>query len=101
VLIEIGAAEIPQVLVFNKLDALEKERYPLQLVDNFDLAGVQTPRIFLSAINGDGVPALRQQLGQIVSRSVLPAREKTDFTESGETAPHWAQSANDLPEKKR
>jgi GTP-binding protein HflX len=101
VLIEIGAADIPQVLVFNKLDALEKERYPLQLVDNFDLAGVQTPRIFLSAINGDGVPALRQQLGQIVSRSVLPAREKTDFTESGETAPHWAQSANDLPEKKR
>jgi GTP-binding protein HflX len=101
VLIEIGAADIPQVLVFNKLDALEKECYPLQLVDTFDLAGVQTPRIFLSAINGDGVPALRQQLGQLVSRCALPAREKTDFTESGETAPHWAQSANDPPEKKR
>ncbi len=101
VLIEIGALDIPQVLVFNKIDALEKERYPLQLEDTFDLAGVQTPRIFLSAINGDGVPALRQQLGQIVSRSVLPAGEQPDFAESGETAPHWAQSANDLPEKKR
>jgi GTP-binding protein HflX len=101
VLVEIGAADIPQVLVFNKLDALEKERYPLQLADTFDLAGVQTPRIFLSAINGDGVPALRQQLGQLVSRSVLPAGQGSEFTEGGETASHWAQSANDLPEKKR
>ena len=101
VLVEIGAADIPQVLVFNKLDALEKERYPLQLADTFDLAGVQTPRIFLSAINGYGVPALRQQLGQLVSRSVLPAGQESEFTESGETASHWAQSANDLPEKKR
>jgi len=101
VLLEIGAADIPQVLVFNKLDALEKERYPLQLADTFDLAGVQTSRIFLSALNGDGVSALRQQLGQIVSRSVLPAGPGSDFTETGEATPHWAQSANDLPEKKR
>ena len=49
VLGEIGAADIPQILVFNKLDALEIERRPLQLVDHFELAGVQTPRVFLSA----------------------------------------------------
>jgi GTP-binding protein HflX len=101
VLAEIGAADIPQVLVFNKLDALEKERHPLQLMDTFDLAGVQTPRVFLSALTGEGVPDLRQQLGQIVSQGPLPLREKEDFAESGEVASHWAQSANDLPEKKR
>jgi GTP-binding protein HflX len=31
VLAEIGAADVPQMLVFNKLDAIEKSRRPLQL----------------------------------------------------------------------
>jgi GTPase len=71
VLTEIGAAEIPQVLVFNKLDALEKERRPLQLEDSFDLGGVQTPRIFLSAAQGEGVALLRQHLAGVVAGSSL------------------------------
>ena len=71
VLTEIGAAEIPQVLVFNKLDALEKERQPLQLEDSFDLGGVQTPRIFLSAAQGEGVAVLRQHLARVVAGSSL------------------------------
>ncbi len=71
VLTEIGAAEIPQVLVFNKLDALEIGRRPLQLEDSFDLAGIQTPRVFLSAIQGEGVAALRGQLARMVSASNL------------------------------
>jgi GTP-binding protein HflX len=62
VLREIGAADIPQLLIFNKLDAIEPERFPLQLEDSFDLDGVPTPRLFLSAISGEGIPALRQQL---------------------------------------
>jgi GTP-binding protein HflX len=37
VLAEIGAADIPQVLVFNKLDALEKEQRRLQLQDMYEL----------------------------------------------------------------
>jgi len=71
VLTEIGAAKIPQVLVFNKLDALEIGRRPLQLEDSFDLAGIQTPRVFLSAIQGEGVAALRGQLARMVSTSNL------------------------------
>jgi len=71
VLTEIGAAEIPQLLVFNKLDALEIGRRPLQLEDSFDLAGIQTPRVFLSAMQGEGVAALRGQLARIVSASNL------------------------------
>ena len=66
VLQEIGAAEIPQLLVFNKLDALEDARRPLQLEDFFEAAGVQTPRLFLSAKDGEGLPALRQQLARWV-----------------------------------
>ena len=71
VLTEIGAAEIPQVLVFNKLDALEIGRRPLQLEDSFDLAGIQTPRVFLCALQGEGVAALRGQLARMVSASNL------------------------------
>ena len=71
VLTEIGADGIPQVLVFNKLDALEIGRRPLQLEDSFDLAGIQTPRVFLSATQGEGVAALRGQLARMVSASNL------------------------------
>jgi GTP-binding protein HflX len=65
VLREIGAADIPQVLIFNKLDAIEPERIPLQLEDSFELDGLQTPRIFLSAASGQGIGALRQQLSTL------------------------------------
>lgn len=65
VLREIGAADIPQLLIFNKLDAIEPENFPLHLEDSFDLDGVPTPRIFLSAMSGEGIPALRQQLAAL------------------------------------
>lgn len=87
VLREIGAADIPQVLVFNKLDALEPERRPLQLEDAFDLGGVQTPRVFLSAKSGEGLPALRQQLSRIVVGDQVPGRDAEDFPDSREAAP--------------
>jgi GTP-binding protein HflX len=72
VLGEIGAADIPQILVFNKLDAIDPAQHPLQLEDVFDLNGVPTPRVFLSAKNGEGVAALRQQLARRVSGDALP-----------------------------
>ena len=72
VLGEIGAADIPQVLVFNKLDAIDPALRPLQLEDIFDLNGVPTPRLFLSAKDGEGVAALRQLLARRVSADVGP-----------------------------
>ena len=87
VLGEIGAADIPQVLVFNKLDALDAEHRPLQLEDTFDLDGVQMPRIFLSAKSGEGLPALRQELARIVSGGVLPATAGDQFPDSREAGP--------------
>ncbi len=67
VLAEIGADGVPQVLVFNKLDALEKARQPLQLQDVYELDGVPIPRLFVSGRTSEGVPALRLYLAGAVS----------------------------------
>lgn len=75
VLHEIGAAEVPQLLVFNKIDALEPERRPLQAVDSFELEGVQVPRVFASAASGAGLPELRRELARILGERALHAAE--------------------------
>jgi GTP-binding protein HflX len=62
VLHEIGAGDVPQVLVFNKIDALEPAQRPRQLADVFELEGTQVPRLFVSSRGGDGIPALRRHL---------------------------------------
>jgi GTPase len=62
VLHEIGAGEVPQVMVFNKTDALAPERRPLEACDVFDLEGIPVPRLFVSGRTSDGLPALRRQL---------------------------------------
>lgn len=67
VLREIGAAEIPQILVFNKIDALAQDHLPLHREDTFEVDGLQVPRIFLSARTGDGLPVLRQALARRLS----------------------------------
>ncbi len=72
VLTEIGAQDIPQLLVFNKTDALAPEQQPLRLVDDYEIDGVQTPRVFVSAKSLQGLPELRQALSGIVS-AVQPA----------------------------
>jgi GTP-binding protein HflX len=66
VLAEIGAADIPQLLVFNKIDAMAPDRQPVRHEDEFELDGVQTPRIFVSARTADGIPLLRKRLADIV-----------------------------------
>jgi GTP-binding protein HflX len=81
VLGDIGATDIPQVLVFNKLDAMDDAHRPLQLQDTFDLGGVQTPRLFLSARQGEGLAALRRQLALAVKPGTVHA-EKTGYSHS-------------------
>ena len=66
VLHEIGAGQVPQVLVFNKLDAMDSASAPRALEDLMELDGVSVPRIFVSALSGEGVPALRARLAAIV-----------------------------------
>jgi GTP-binding protein HflX len=88
VLAEIGAADIPQVLVFNKLDAIEPERRPLQLEDTYDLGGVMTQRVFVSAQEGEGLRNLRQLLAaRLLSATELPVQEDQNFPENNVTFP--------------
>ena len=68
VLHEIGAADVPQVLVFNKIDLLEPGQQPRCERDLFEVEGVQVPRVFASARTGAGVPALRRQLAHELSQ---------------------------------
>ncbi len=67
VLVEIGAHDIPQLLVFNKIDALDAEHQPLQMQDCFEIDGVQTPRIFVSAKNLKGLDLVRQTISATVN----------------------------------
>ncbi len=68
VLAEIGAADVPQILVFNKLDAIEKDSLPLHLQDMFELRDAfegssrSVERVFVSAQTGEGLPLLRTLL---------------------------------------
>lgn len=78
VLQEIGAGSVPQVLVFNKIDALETERRPLHLSDRFEVDGVAVPRVFVSARSGEGLPALRAELAAIVLKA-MPGQTAPDF----------------------
>ena len=63
VLHEIGAAEVPQVLVFNKLDRIAPEQRPRVLGDRFEVEpGRAVPRLFVSAVAGEGLPELRDTI---------------------------------------
>ena len=74
VLSEIGAEDVPQILVFNKLDAIEKSSLPLHLQDKFELrdafegASRSVERVFVSAKTGEGLSLLRELLAVQGSR---------------------------------
>ena len=82
VLLEIGAEKIPQLLVFNKSDALDLEHQPVRLEDEFEIDGVQVPRIFVSAKSQAGIPRLRELLASI---AVVPRDGGIDHNLPGNT----------------
>jgi GTP-binding protein HflX len=59
VLHEIGADDVPQWLIFNKIDNLPADLQPLVLQDQYEVDGVALPRLFLSAQTGQGLSTLR------------------------------------------
>ena len=68
VLAEIGADHIPQLLVFNKMDALDESLRPTAESDSYELAGRAHRRAFVSAVTGSGLGVLRSVLGEIVAK---------------------------------
>ena len=69
VLGEIGAGDVNQVVVFNKIDRLDETERPRALTDSIELAGGRrVQRIFVSAVSGEGLDALRQCIAERVVR---------------------------------
>ncbi len=63
VLAEIGAGEVPQILVYNKLDRIEETGRPRVLADRAELpGGASVPRVFVSALSGEGLELLRERI---------------------------------------
>lgn len=67
VLKDIGAGDVPQILVFNKLDAIHPDSLPLALQDVMELDGKPADRVFVSALNGNGLDRLRALLARRVA----------------------------------
>jgi GTP-binding protein HflX len=68
VLKEIGASEIPQLLVFNKIDRLE------DVAPRHDRFVEERQRVWLSARDGSGLDLLREALGQILGLERVTGR---------------------------
>ncbi len=67
VLKDIGADQVPQILVFNKLDAMDPAAVPHLLSDSMELDGASVSRIYVSAKTGEGLPELRSLLASCVT----------------------------------
>ena len=67
VLHEIDAADVTQILVFNKLDALPQDKRPSHALDSMELEGQERARIFVSALSGEGLDTLRTLLATHVA----------------------------------
>ncbi len=79
VLQEIGADGIPQILVYNKLDNLAESQRPHVLTDVLERdAGVRAQRVFVSALNGTGLPELRQLIAAAVTAGKSPGLNLDD-----------------------
>ncbi|MBG6082619.1 GTPase HflX [Rubrivivax gelatinosus] len=77
VLEEIGAAGVPQILVFNKCDLLEESRLPRQPRDEVEVhPGMRRARVFVSARDGQGLDVLRQ----VIAEAARPAHEAQTIT---------------------
>jgi GTP-binding protein HflX len=70
VLGEIGAGDVNQVVVFNKIDRLDETERPRTLTDSIELAdGRRVQRIFVSAVSGEGLDALRECIAEMAVRA--------------------------------
>ena len=84
VLAEIGASNIAQVMVFNKLDAVPLAAQPVGEQDTYELDGRPTPRVFVSASTGQGLPVLRRMLVEQFAALQVSRNDVSDFPRSRE-----------------
>lgn len=89
VLREIGAQDVPQILVFNKIDALAADGQPIRMEDSYEIDGLQCPRVFVSARALTGLQGLRDCISRMVAAGrtevLLPRYGDPQAAESGLT----------------
>jgi GTPase len=73
VLAEIGAGDVPQIVVFNKLDRMSETERPRALADMIEVEGSRVPRVFVSAASGEGLELLRDRIASVASGAGLNA----------------------------
>ena len=72
VLEEIGAHHIPQILVYNKQDMLDVDQRPRTNPDWTLRDGRRTARVFVSALEGQGLDLLREQIALAMQAEPTP-----------------------------
>ena len=85
VLAEIGAAEVPQIVVFNKLDRMADTERPRVLADSIEIGSGRVPRVFVSALSGEGLDVLRERIAQAAAGEDLNGAAAAASGEVGAT----------------
>jgi GTP-binding protein HflX len=98
VLAEIGASHVPQLLIYNKSDRLEHNQQPRAANDVLHLdGGRQVPRLFLSALAGTGLDALRRLLAEACNQAGAGQREWSVQRDAAEVFPDPASDEEPEP----
>lgn len=98
VLQEIGAGDVPQILVYNKLDRMDP--LPRELQDWVERAGGgAVPRVFVSALRGTGLDSLRALIAAAASEAGLnpPGESPSLALAEADEAPVAEQATPDAP----
>ena len=99
VLEEIGAANVPQLLVYNKCDLLEESRKSREETDWIEAhPGVRRQRVFVSAQTGQGLDHLRQAIAAAAVQR-LNAGHPTPSATLPDGSPVGASSSDTAPQQ--
>lgn len=73
VLADIGAAGLPQVLVYNKIDLLDEGSRPRTLRDEIEIGDARrVARVFISSKTGEGLDVLKALLTEMATARMAP-----------------------------
>jgi GTPase len=96
VLNDIGAGDVPQLMVFNKCDLLQDSQQPRQASDWLEIAsGLRRRRVFVSAATGSGLDLLRQAIAE---QATLSALQTEPATPDARFAPELAEDSEFEPD---
>jgi GTP-binding protein HflX len=99
VLAEIGAAEVSQIVVFNKLDLMAETERPRTLADMIEVDAGRVPRVFVSAVSGEGLELLRERVAAIATGTDLNRIDPVAAEDAGDAGADATGSDDDHPHR--